>query len=98
MVALRTGGEMRPQLTVEEAEQVTLPPQHEGLYDGMRRRWVVGTPETALAELEQLAATYDVDEVMLHPVSGASGGRPGRPDAEPRADPRAGRVGEHAAV
>jgi luciferase family oxidoreductase group 1 len=76
MVALRTGGEMKPQLTVEEAEQVTLPPQHEGLYDGMRRRWVVGTPETALAELEQLAATYDVDEVMLHPVTGSSADDP----------------------
>ncbi len=76
MVALRTGAEMRPQLTVEEAERVALPPQHEGLYDGMRRRWVVGTPETALAELEELAATYDVDEVMLHPVSGSTSADP----------------------
>jgi luciferase family oxidoreductase group 1 len=76
MVALRTGGEMRPQLTVEEAEQVTLPAQHQAVYDGMRRRWVVGTPETALAELEQLAATYDVDEVMVHPVSGSSAADP----------------------
>ena len=96
MVALRTGGEMRPQLTVEEAEQVTLPPQHEAVYDGMRRRWVVGTPETALAELEQLAATYDVDEVMLHPVSGSSAADPADRTPEPRAHPRAGRVGEHA--
>jgi luciferase family oxidoreductase group 1 len=76
MVALRTGGELKAQLTVEEAEQVTLPSQHEGLADAMRRRWVVGTPETALDQLQELAATYDVDEVMLHPVAGASASDP----------------------
>jgi luciferase family oxidoreductase group 1 len=70
MVALRTGGEMRPQLTVEEAEAVELPAQHQGLYDGMRSRWVVGDPESARKQTEELATTYDVDEVMVHPVAG----------------------------
>ena len=37
----------------------------------MRRRWVIGTPDEAAAEIAQLAATYDVDEVMVHPVGGA---------------------------
>jgi luciferase family oxidoreductase group 1 len=76
MVALRTGGELRPQLSVEAAEAVQLPAEHQSLYDAMRQRWVVGTPETAYADLHELAATYDVDEVMLHPVAAASADAP----------------------
>jgi luciferase family oxidoreductase group 1 len=72
MVALRTGGELKPQLSVEEAERTPLAAGHEALADQMRSRWVVGTPERAAAEIAELAATYDVDEVMVHPVAGAS--------------------------
>src|SRR4051794_20793372 len=38
MVALRTGGELRPQLSVEEAESVVLTVEHQRLYDSMRQR------------------------------------------------------------
>src|ERR671920_451605 len=72
MVALRTGGELRPQLTVEEAATVELGPELEQLGAAMRSRWVVGTPEQAAVEVEQLAATYEVDEVMVHPVAGST--------------------------
>jgi luciferase family oxidoreductase group 1 len=71
MVALRTGGSMTPQLTVEEAEAHRLPAEHEGLYAAMRRRWVVGDPASARVQVAELAATYGVDEVMVHPVAGA---------------------------
>ncbi len=71
MVALRTGGELRPQLGVEEAEEVVLAPEHARLGSAMRQRWVVGTPEQAAAQVWELAATYAVDEVMVHPVAGA---------------------------
>jgi luciferase family oxidoreductase group 1 len=71
MVALRTGAELRPQLTVEDAAAVQLAPEHAGLYEAMRNRWVIGTPTTARERLDKLAATFDVDEVMLHPVAGA---------------------------
>jgi hypothetical protein len=37
----------------------------------MRSRWVVGDPASARAQLESLAATYAVDEVMVHPVAAA---------------------------
>jgi alkanesulfonate monooxygenase SsuD/methylene tetrahydromethanopterin reductase-like flavin-dependent oxidoreductase (luciferase family) len=37
----------------------------------MRSRWVVGTPERAAEQVRELAATYGVDEVMVHPVAGA---------------------------
>jgi luciferase family oxidoreductase group 1 len=72
MVALRTGGELRPQLTVEAAQAVELPPEHAQLGAAMRSRWVVGTPEEAARQVQELAAAYDVDEVMVHPVAGAT--------------------------
>ena len=37
----------------------------------MRVRWVIGEPDAARARIEELAATYGVDEVMVHPVAGA---------------------------
>ena len=76
MVALRTGGPLRPQLLVEEAEAVELPAQHAALLDGMRRRWVIGDPASAAEQIAHLAATYGVDEVMVHPVAGAYAGTP----------------------
>ena len=46
------------------------------LADQMLERWVVGTPDQAGEQVAKLAATYDVDEVMLHPVAGALAGTP----------------------
>ena len=71
MVALRTGQPLRPQRLVEEAEKETVPDEHQGLLEAMSRRWVIGTPSSAAAEIRELAATYDVDEVMIHPVAAA---------------------------
>ena len=74
MVALRTGGELRPQLSVEAAAAVQLPAEHQRLYDGMRARWIIGTPEEALHRLTELAAAHEVAEVMVHPVAGSPDG------------------------
>ena len=71
MVALRTGAPLGPQLLVEEAEKIEVPDAHRPLIDAMRSRWVVGDPASARAQLETLAATYGVDEVMVHPVAAA---------------------------
>ncbi|MEO5653900.1 MAG: LLM class flavin-dependent oxidoreductase [Marmoricola sp.] len=71
MVALRTGGPMRPQRLVEEAEKDPVPEAHVGLLEAMRRRWVIGTPAAAAEQIRELASTYAVDEVMVHPVAGA---------------------------
>ncbi len=76
MVALRTGGTLAPQPLVEEAEARGLPDQHQELALSMLDRWVVGTPESAAAAVLDLATTYGVDEVMLHPVAGAYAGTP----------------------
>ncbi len=71
MLALRTGQPLAAQQLVEEAEKVELPPAHRDLVDKMRGRWVIGSPDRARAQIEELAAAYDVDEVMVHPVAGA---------------------------
>jgi luciferase family oxidoreductase group 1 len=71
MVALRTGGQLRPQRLVEEAEKDPVADAHVGLLEAMRRRWVIGTPSAAAEQIRELAATYAVDEVMVHPVAGA---------------------------
>ena len=71
MVALRTGQPLRPQRLVEEAEKDPVAEAHRGLLEAMSGRWVIGTPDSAAAEVRELAAVYDVDEVMVHPVAGA---------------------------
>jgi luciferase family oxidoreductase group 1 len=71
MVALRTGAPLTPQPLVEEAEKVELPDTHAALVEAMRERWVIGDPVEAATELRTLAATYDVDEIMVNPVGGA---------------------------
>ena len=45
MVALRTGGMLRPQRLVEEAEKDPVADAHVGLLEAMRRRWVLGPPK-----------------------------------------------------
>jgi len=82
MLALRTGGELRPQRLVEEAEKVELPPAHIDLMEQMAERWVIGAPARARARIAELAASYGVDEVMVHPVAGAwTGTQPSRSPA-----------------
>src|SRR4051812_47715693 len=70
MVALRTGSELRPQLTVDDAAGTRLPAEHEALASAMRGRWVVGTPAHAQAQIGELASEFGVSEVMVHPVAG----------------------------
>ncbi|HET7683046.1 MAG TPA: LLM class flavin-dependent oxidoreductase [Marmoricola sp.] len=81
MVALRTGAPLTAQQLVEEAESAPLPAAHQPLVDGMRSRWVIGTPASAAARIRDLAEQFGVDEVMVHPVAGALSGTPA--DASP---------------
>ena len=81
MLALRTGAPLTAQRLVEEAEKVEIPQQHAGLLEAMRSRWVIGDADAARARIAALAAEYDVDEVMVHPVTGAHEG------SDPRSSP-----------
>jgi hypothetical protein len=71
MVALRTGAPLRPQPLVVVAVNDPVPEAHLGLVVAMSRRWVFGDPDTAAARIRELTETFDVDEVMVHPVAGS---------------------------
>ena len=91
MLALRTGQPLAAQQLVEEAEKVELPEPTGTWSTRCASRWVIGSPDEARARIGELAAAYDVDEVMVHPVAG----RPRRDRAgrqpRPRGDPAAAR-------
>ena len=76
MVALRTGQPLHAQQLVEEVEENDLDLARGDLARQMLERWVVGTPESAAAQVRDLATTFGVDEVMVHPVAGALRGTP----------------------
>jgi luciferase family oxidoreductase group 1 len=76
MVALRTGQPLAAQQLVEEVEEGDVARVGGDLGRQMLERWVVGTPEVAATRIRDLAATFDVDEVMVHPVAGAHRGTP----------------------
>ena len=67
---------MHTQQLVEEVEEGDLEPTRGDLARQMLDRWVVGTPESAAAHIRDLATTFGVDEVMVHPVAGALRGTP----------------------
>lgn len=73
MAALRTGGTLGFQRLVEEAEASDAPAS---LVESMLRSWVVDDAATARDRVRDLATTYGVDEVMVHPVAGAFAGTP----------------------
>jgi len=81
MLRLRTGQRLEAQPTIEEALAVEIPEAHRGLLDSMRARWVIDAAEEARQRVAELAATYEVDEVMVNPVAGAYAG------TEPRTAP-----------
>ncbi|MFS3128939.1 LLM class flavin-dependent oxidoreductase [Nocardioides sp. Bht2] len=72
MLALRTGQPLLPQRLVESAAEVVIAESHQGLLEAMRARWVIGDPQSAADQIRALAQTYAVDEVMIHPVAGAT--------------------------
>ena len=81
MIALRTGAPLGPQRLVEEAEEIGVAPEHQGLAEAMLRRWVVDAPSAARDRIAALAQQFGVDEVMIHPVPGTLRGTPA--DANP---------------
>jgi luciferase family oxidoreductase group 1 len=74
MIALRTGAPLGPLRLVEDAEDVEIPEAHRAIGESMLQRWVVGTPDQAAAEIQELASTYGVDEVMVNPIGSATRG------------------------
>ncbi len=68
MVALRTGGLLGLLPLVEEAEAAA--PPRAALAATITEPWVIGTPDHAAQRISELAARFDVDEVMIQPIAG----------------------------
>lgn len=71
MASLRSGRmERKPLLTIEEARAADplLPPES---LQALRAPWLLGTAAEVAEQCRTLAAEFDVDEVMIHPVAGA---------------------------
>jgi luciferase family oxidoreductase group 1 len=62
---LRTTGNPGPIPSVEEALDAARDPRVEAFLASMRRRSLVGSPKTVRAGLEEHAARYQVDEIMV---------------------------------
>jgi luciferase family oxidoreductase group 1 len=69
MARLFSGGTLGPRMTVEQAQGETLNPMEEDIVADQSSRWIIGTPDTAWAQLTALAEKYGVDEVMVSPVA-----------------------------
>lgn len=71
MARLRTGAPMGLIDLVEDAQATTMTPAQEELIAGNVRRTIIGTPTEAAARIRELAARFDVDEVMINPTASA---------------------------
>lgn len=76
MLALHTGAPLGPQPTVEDAAARTLTLAESALVEELSTPWIIGTPAQAASELRELSRTFEVDEVMIHPIAGAHRGAP----------------------
>ncbi|MFZ4895972.1 LLM class flavin-dependent oxidoreductase [Plantibacter sp. Mn2098] len=74
MARLRAGKKLGPIATVEEAAADELSSLELELLDQMRSAWIIGDAESAARQLTQLAERFQVDEVMVSPVSSAYAG------------------------
>ena len=71
MARLRTGVPLGAVDLVEDAETQHLGPRAQAVIDAGLRQAVVGSPSEAAEQVRALAAAFDVDEVMIHPVASA---------------------------
>ena len=74
MARLRTGQPLTALDLVEDAQAMELPAQVEAMINSGLARAVVGTPEQAADQIQELAFQFGVDEVMVNPVASARRG------------------------
>lgn len=74
MARLRTGKPLIPLQLVEEAAAMSLTEAEQSVVDGGLARTVLGTPDEAASQVRELAAQFEVDEVMINPVASAFSG------------------------
>ena len=74
MAKLRTGQPLTALDLVEDAQAIELHPQAEAMVESAFGKAVVGTPESAAAQLRALGEQFGVDEIMVNPVASARRG------------------------
>ncbi len=74
MARLRTGQPLGPIDLVEDAQAAVLSAGEQRIVEAGLARAVVGTPSEAADQVRAFAERFDVDEVMVHPVSSARRG------------------------
>ncbi len=74
MAKLRTGQPLTALDLVEDAQAKQLPPQAQAMVESAFGRAVSGTPQSAAAQVRELAEQFGVDEVMVNPVASARRG------------------------
>jgi len=85
MARLRTGAPMGLIDLVEDAQATTMTPPQNELIAANIRRTIVGTPTDAAGRIRELAARFDVDEVMINSTASAyRGAVPDRATARER--------------
>jgi luciferase family oxidoreductase group 1 len=69
MCALRSGEPVSPQLLAEQAETVVFPERYKSLVEMFKKTWIIGDPKQAADQVKGLAASLEIDEVMINPVA-----------------------------
>jgi luciferase family oxidoreductase group 1 len=74
MLGLLTGQPQSGLLTIEAARDIELSPEQQAIVRREAENYVIGDPDDARAQIDDLAETFAVDEVMIHPIAGAYDG------------------------
>ncbi|WP_309131348.1 LLM class flavin-dependent oxidoreductase [Brevibacterium sp.] len=72
MARLRTGGKMGPLRLVGDDVRSVMTDQERMVAEELSRNWIIGDPKTAAAQLDELAGRFEVDEIMIQPVTGST--------------------------
>jgi luciferase family oxidoreductase group 1 len=74
MLGLLSGKPPTRLRTIEEARDIRLSPGEQAIVHREAAGYVIGDPTQAQAQINDLAASFAVDEVMIHPVASAHDG------------------------
>ncbi|MGO2860758.1 MAG: LLM class flavin-dependent oxidoreductase [Brevibacterium sp.] len=80
MARLRTGGQMGPLRLAGDDVRSVMTEQERMVGEELSQNWIVGDARAAARQLEELAARFEVDEIMIQPVAGAMDGEDLRED------------------
>lgn len=81
MARLRTGGRMEPLRLAGDDVRSVMTDEQRMVGEELSKNWIIGDPKAAASQLEELAARFEVDEIMVQPVTGSKEGEDLRADS-----------------